>query len=66
MDLSCKFGINKFFLWKNEAVFYKNRNIFLRQAIAAVTFGSALIANFFNHYHTGRYVKWPTHSDLKN
>ena len=36
MDLTCKFWINKIFPTKTRTVFYKNRNLFLREAIIAV------------------------------
>ena len=39
-DLSCKFGINKFFPRKTWTVFYKNYNLFLREAVATVIFAS--------------------------
>ena len=38
MDFICKFGIYKFFPRKIWAVFYKNHNLFLGEAIAAIIF----------------------------
>ena len=33
-----KFGFNKFWPWKIWTLFYKNRNLFVEEAIAAVIF----------------------------
>ena len=42
-DLICKFRINKIYPWKIWTVFFKNLNLFYREAIAAVDFAWSMV-----------------------